>query len=74
MENVPSPDAEYLSEAWERLRDGVVARDGHRWRNCGASEKFEVHHWLPTREFQELVDHRGYALSGNRLIFMKAGS
>jgi hypothetical protein len=30
--------------AWRKLREGVLDRDGHRCRVCGATELLEVHH------------------------------
>lgn len=63
----------YSSQEWLELRDKVVARDGHRCRNCGAHDELEVHHWLPLPEFQDDVDHLGYAKDGEPLIVHESG-
>ena len=48
---------------WERVREDILTRDGHRCRKCGAGEppdrSHDVHHIRPFREF-------GYARGGNR--------
>ena len=48
---------------WEKVREEILARDGHRCRKCGAGEppgrSHDVHHMRPFREF-------GYVRGGNR--------
>jgi 5-methylcytosine-specific restriction endonuclease McrA len=61
----------YASQEWRELRDSIVFRDGHSCRNCGCHEELEVHHWLP--EFQDSVDHLGYATTENPLIVHPSG-
>ena len=49
--------------AWEKIREEILMRDGHRCRKCGAGEppdrSHDVHHIRPFREF-------GYVRGGNR--------
>jgi 5-methylcytosine-specific restriction endonuclease McrA len=63
----------YSSQEWLELRDNIVGRDGHRCRNCGTHETLEVHHWLPIAEFQDRVDHLGYATTDHPLIVEQSG-
>jgi 5-methylcytosine-specific restriction endonuclease McrA len=63
----------YASQEWCELRDSIVLRDGHCCRNCGCHEGLEVHHWLPVAEFQDSVDHRGYATGNTPLIVHQSG-
>ncbi|CAG0934372.1 RNA helicase CrhR [Thermoflexales bacterium] len=48
---------------WEKVREEILTRDGHRCRKCGAGEppdrSHDVHHLRPFREF-------GYVRDGNR--------
>jgi DEAD/DEAH box helicase domain-containing protein len=48
---------------WEKVREEILTRDGHRCRKCGAGEppdrSHDVHHIRPFREF-------GYVRGGNR--------
>jgi hypothetical protein len=69
----PGYPSGYSSQEWLELRDKIVARDGHRCRNCGAHDGLEVHHWLPLPEFQDDVDHLGYAKNGEPLIVHESG-
>jgi DEAD/DEAH box helicase domain-containing protein len=48
---------------WDKMREEILTRDGHRCRKCGAGEppgrSHDVHHLRPFREF-------GYVRGGNR--------
>src|SRR5512139_521734 len=48
---------------WDKVREEILTRDGHRCRKCGAGEppgrSHDVHHLRPFREF-------GYVRGGNR--------
>lgn len=70
---MPSRPKDYNSPAWLELRDGVLARDGHRCRNCGFHEGLEVHHWQPLPDFQDHVDHLGYSRTGDPLVVHETG-
>jgi hypothetical protein len=49
---------------WQRLKERILARDGHRCRNCTSERYLEVHHWQPVAEECSGVDVRGYSTSG----------
>jgi hypothetical protein len=55
------------------LRELTLTRDGVRCRNCGHSERLEVHHWLPEHEFAETHDGRGYGTGPNPLLVHESG-
>jgi 5-methylcytosine-specific restriction endonuclease McrA len=38
------------SARFKKLREVVKARDGHRCRRCGSSQRLEVHHVVPLEQ------------------------
>ncbi len=44
-----------MPPGWKATRARILARDGHRCRNCGATEALEVHHTIPGAEADETL-------------------
>lgn len=63
----------YSTPEWAELRERIVLRDGACCRNCGHSERLEVHHWRSEHEFAESHDGSGYGLGPNPLLVHDSG-
>lgn len=65
------PNRERVS--WERLKERVLHRDGHRCRNCASEKYLEVHHWLPLPGESVGIDRNGYRTNGPHRIVPESG-
>jgi hypothetical protein len=61
------------SVGWQRLRTRVLARDGHRCRNCTSDKYLEVHHWQPVSAESDGIDARGYSTGVNPQLVPESG-
>jgi hypothetical protein len=59
--------------SWQRLRERILARDGHRCGNCTSDKYLEIHHWQPVAEESSGVDVRGYSTGPDPRLVPESG-